>query len=119
MSTVDNSPSGSVPEPSIIGEFPCTQTQLRCWILDQLNPGNPAFYDGAAFPAWKDDFLLPSFTKGLLRYDTQGGKPVGDPEYLLGDLKQRLCDVRVGPKGELYILTDETDGALLKVTPGA
>ncbi len=42
MSTVDNSPSGSLAEPQIIGEFPCTQTQLRCWILDQLNPGNPA-----------------------------------------------------------------------------
>jgi len=42
MSTVDNSPSGSPAEPQIIGEFPCTQTQLRCWILDQLNPGNPA-----------------------------------------------------------------------------
>ncbi|MBW8299518.1 MAG: hypothetical protein K0M60_07960 [Hydrogenophaga sp.] len=27
---------------AIIGEFPCTQTQLRCWVLDQLNPGNPA-----------------------------------------------------------------------------
>lgn len=29
-------------EPEIIGEFPCTQTQLRCWVLDQLQPGNPA-----------------------------------------------------------------------------
>lgn len=88
------------------------------YLPTSLNPGNPAFYDGAAFPAWRGDFLLPSFTKGLLRYDTRGGKPVGDPEYLLGDLKQRLRDVRVGPRGELYILTDETDGALLKVTPG-
>jgi glucose/arabinose dehydrogenase len=83
-----------------------------------LNPGNPAFYDGTAFPAWKGDLLLPSFTKGLLRYAMRDGKPAGDPEYLLGDLKQRLRDVRVGPKGELYILTDETDGAVLKVTPG-
>lgn len=32
--------SSSAPE--IIGEFPCTQTQLRCWVLDQLQPGNPA-----------------------------------------------------------------------------
>jgi glucose/arabinose dehydrogenase len=89
------------------------------YLPESLNPGNPMFYDGAAFPAWKGDFLLPSFTKGLLRYDTQGGKPVGEPEYLLGDLKQRLRDVRAGPNGELYILTDETDGALLKVTPGS
>jgi glucose/arabinose dehydrogenase len=89
------------------------------YLPTSLNPGNPTFYEGAAFPAWKGDFLLPSFTKGLLRYDMQGGMPVGEPEYLLGDLKQRLRDVRVGSGGELYVLTDETDGALLKVTPGS
>jgi len=88
------------------------------YVPNSLNPGNPVFYNGPAFPRWKGDFLLPSFTKGLLRYDTQGGKPVGEPEYLLGDLKQRLRDVAIGPAGELYLLTDETDGALLKVTPG-
>jgi glucose/arabinose dehydrogenase len=63
--------------------------------------------------------FLPSFTKGLLRYDTRGGKPVGDPEYLLGDLKQRLRDAKVGPDGALYLTTDETDGAVLKITPGS
>jgi len=89
------------------------------YLPNSLNPGNPVFYNGAAFPAWKGDFLLPSFTKGLLRYDTQGGKPVAEPEYLLGELKQRLRDVRVGSAGELYILTDESDGALLKVTPAS
>jgi glucose/arabinose dehydrogenase len=83
-----------------------------------LNPGNPGFYDGNAFPGWKGDLLLPSFTKGLLRFKMVDGKPAGDPEYLLADLKQRLRDVRVGPAGELYILTDETEGALLKVTAG-
>jgi glucose/arabinose dehydrogenase len=83
-----------------------------------LNPGNIAFYDGAAFPAWRGDLLLPNFTKGLLRIEfDEAGKP-GATEELLGDLKQRLRDVRVGPEGELYILTDETEGAILKVTPG-
>ena len=83
-----------------------------------LNPGNAAFYDGTAFPAWRGDLLLPSFTKGLLRIEfDQAGNP-GATEELLGDLKQRLRDVRVGPQGELYVLTDETEGAILKVTPG-
>ena len=89
------------------------------YLPNSLNPGNPLFYDGAAFPNWKGDLLLPSFTKGLLRYDTQGGKPVGDPEYLLGDLKQRLRDIKAGPDGALYVTTDETDGAVLKITPGS
>src|SRR3569833_1054146 len=77
------------------------------YLPPSLNPGAPAFYEGAAFPAWKGDFLLP-------RYDTQAGKPAGEPEYLLGDLKQRLRGVWIAPGGALYVLTDETDGALLK-----
>jgi thioesterase domain-containing protein/acyl carrier protein len=42
MSKIENSTSAHDKEPVIIGQFPCTQTQLRCWILDQLKPGNPA-----------------------------------------------------------------------------
>lgn len=38
----NESPVSSASSPQIIGEFPCTQTQLRCWVLDQLQPGNPA-----------------------------------------------------------------------------
>ena len=38
----NESPVISASSPRIIGEFPCTQTQLRCWVLDQLQPGNPA-----------------------------------------------------------------------------
>uniref|UniRef100_A0A7C1TA45 Condensation protein n=1 Tax=Agrobacterium albertimagni TaxID=147266 RepID=A0A7C1TA45_9HYPH len=34
--------SPTTESPEIIGEFPCTQTQLRCWVLDQMQPGNPA-----------------------------------------------------------------------------
>src|SRR5690606_24223119 len=40
-----------------------------------LNPGNPAWYAGELFPAWRGDLLLPSFTRGLLRIDFAGDKP--------------------------------------------
>ena len=39
MGSITPSPDATT---AIVGEFPCTQTQLRCWVLDQLNPGNPA-----------------------------------------------------------------------------
>ncbi|WP_113426580.1 condensation domain-containing protein [Rhizobium cremeum] len=42
MSQMENTTVASGSEPGLIGEFPCTQTQLRCWVLDQLKPGNPA-----------------------------------------------------------------------------
>ena len=42
MNTIETSSTRQDDDLALIGEFPCTQTQLRCWILDQLNPGNPA-----------------------------------------------------------------------------
>lgn len=84
-----------------------------------LNPGNLAFYDGSLFSEWRGDLFLASFTQGLLRYDTDAlGSPVGQPEHLLRDLRQRWRDVRVGPDGALYLLTDMADGAVLRIVPG-
>ncbi|PZM07425.1 condensation domain-containing protein [Rhizobium tubonense] len=42
MTTIETSTTRQDENLALVGEFPCTQTQLRCWILDQLNPGNPA-----------------------------------------------------------------------------
>jgi len=85
-----------------------------------LNPGNLAFYDGTALPRWRGDLFLASFTQGLLRWNTDAtGTPVGEPERLLRDMGQRWRDVRSGPDGALYLLSDMTDGALLKITPGS
>lgn len=83
-----------------------------------LNPGNPAWYDGAMFPAWRGDLLLPSFTRGLLRIQFDKAGSPGEIEELLGDMKQRLRDAHVAPDGSLYILTDEIDGAVLRITKG-
>jgi glucose/arabinose dehydrogenase len=84
-----------------------------------LNPGNPAWYAGELFPEWRGDLLLPSFTKGLLRIEFDAeGKP-GAREELLVDLKQRWRDVREAPDGSLYLLSDEAEGAVLRLTPGA
>lgn len=85
-----------------------------------LNPGNLAFYDGALFPGWRGDLFLASFTQGLLRYNTDAtGTPVGEPERLLRDMGQRWRDVRNGPDGALYMLSDMTDGVVLRITPGS
>lgn len=83
-----------------------------------LNPGNLVVYHGDAFPQWDGDLLLTSFTQGVLRYELDAqNHPTGEPEHLLQDLGQRWRDVRVGPDGALYLLTDMAEGALLKVVP--
>ena len=84
-----------------------------------LNPGTLTFYSGDLFPEWRGDLFLASFTQGVLRYETDAtGHPIGRPEHLLRQLGQRWRDVRTGPDGALYLLTDQADGAVIRVTPG-
>ncbi|ECN3089063.1 TPA: PQQ-dependent sugar dehydrogenase [Salmonella enterica subsp. enterica serovar Enteritidis] len=52
----------------------------------------------------------------MMRVD---GNTVTEEGRILGDRKQRIRDVRVEPDGYLYVLTDESDGQLLKVSPAA
>ena len=82
-----------------------------------IAPSGLAFYDANLFPAWKGSLFIGglSSTK-LVRLTLDGDKVVGE-EWLLQDLKQRLRDVRVGPDGAVYVLTD--GGSLLKLTPKA
>jgi glucose/arabinose dehydrogenase len=87
------------------------------WV-PSINPGNIAFYNGDKFPAWKGNLLMGTMTKSVLRatFDAQGN-PTGQ-ERMLTELNQRFRDTRVGPDGFVYLLTDETFGAVLKLEPG-
>jgi len=82
-----------------------------------INPGNLSFYHGRKFPAWKGNMLMAAMTRCVLRvtFDAQR-KPVGQ-EKMLTELKQRFRDLRTGPDGDVYLLTDETFGAVLKMEP--
>jgi glucose/arabinose dehydrogenase len=84
-----------------------------------INPGDLVFYRGDRFPAWRGNLLIATLTHSLLRVSFDGsGKPVGQ-EHMLAELGQRLRDVREGPDALLYLLTDETSGAVLRIEPQA
>jgi glucose/arabinose dehydrogenase len=86
------------------------------WV-PSINPGNISFYTGDALAGWRGNLLLATMTRSLVRISFDAaGKPTGQ-ERLLTDLGQRLRDVRQGPDGFVYVLTDETAGALLKIEP--
>jgi aldose sugar dehydrogenase len=83
-----------------------------------IAPSGMAFYDGALFPSWKGNLLVGALAgKHVSRLVLDGERVVGE-ERLMTD-HGRVRDVRVGPTGSLWILTDEEDGELLEVTPAA
>jgi glucose/arabinose dehydrogenase len=81
------------------------------------------FYSGDKIPAWKGNLFLGSMTVGRLPGTGNLQRIVFNEngeqrrESLLTDLHQRIRDVRQGPDGLLYLLTDENDGAVLKIEP--
>jgi glucose/arabinose dehydrogenase len=87
---------------------------LHVW---EASPGlsGMAFYDGDRFKAWQRNVFIGALvSKDLIRLEFNGDKVVHE-ERLLGELKERIRDVRQGPDGFLYVLTDEDNGALYKV----
>ncbi|HWS90384.1 MAG TPA: PQQ-dependent sugar dehydrogenase [Pyrinomonadaceae bacterium] len=82
-----------------------------------IAPSGAEFYTGSAFPAWRGSLFVGSLVQKLLvRLVIKGDRVVGE-EHLLADRDQRVRDVRQGPDGALYVVTDERNGELWKLTP--
>jgi len=80
-----------------------------------IAPGDMIFYGGNLLP-WKGDILASSLKPGaLVRLEIEDERVVGE-ERLLTD-QGRIRDIAEAPDGALYVLTDETDGKVLRVTP--
>ena len=74
-----------------------------------------AFYDADRFKVWQHNVFIGALvTQELIRLQFDGDRVVHE-ERLMGELNKRIRDVRQGPEGYLYVLTDESDGALYKV----
>jgi glucose/arabinose dehydrogenase len=87
------------------------------WV-PSINPGNLTIYHGTAFPAWEGQALMAAMSRSLVRiaFD-EDGNATGEQERMLTELGQRFRDVRTGPDGRVYLLTDETQGAVLRLDP--
>jgi glucose/arabinose dehydrogenase len=82
-----------------------------------IAPSGMTFYQGDLFPQWKGNLFIGGLaSKVLVRLELDGEK-VTREERLLGELGERLRDVRSGPDGALWLLTDGSSGRLLRVTP--
>jgi glucose/arabinose dehydrogenase len=82
-----------------------------------IAPSGMAFYTGDLIPAWKGSLFSGALKfQYLSRLQMKDGRPSSE-ERLLRDLHWRIRDVRQGPDGALYLLTDETDGRVLRLAP--
>jgi len=82
-----------------------------------IAPSGAQFYSGDAFPAWRGSLFIGSMVQQrLVRLTLENDRVTGE-EHLLIDRKQRVRDVRQGPDGFLYIVTDQKDGELWRVSP--
>jgi glucose/arabinose dehydrogenase len=82
-----------------------------------IAPSGMAFYTGEAFPGWRGNILIGSLRPGLLvRLTLENDRVTGEERYL-AELDERIRDVRQGPDGLLYLLTDSREGRLLRVLP--
>ncbi|EFE93645.1 PQQ-dependent sugar dehydrogenase [Serratia odorifera] len=91
-----------------------TEVPLHHW---ETSPGisGMAFYDASRFPAWQHSLFIGALAqKNLIRLTLVGDKIVAE-ERLLSDRDERIREVRTGPDGYLYLLTDDSDGKLLRV----
>ena len=82
-----------------------------------IAPSGMAFYTGDVFPAWRGNLFVGALAaQVLVRLELDGNK-VTHEERLLSDLGERIRDVRQGPDGKLWLLTDSPDGRVLRLDP--
>lgn len=87
----------------------------RVWV-PSISPSGLAFYDGAAFPAWRGSLFLATLSPpGLVRLQVEGEAVLAEERVIRGG--PRLRHVVPGPDGLLYLLTDESRGRVLRLRP--
>jgi glucose/arabinose dehydrogenase len=88
---------------------------LHYWV-PSIAPSGLAYYDGEVFPEWKGDLFVGALVdQEVRRLDLENGKVLAE-ETLFSEIAERIRDVRVGPDGNLYLLTDSSSGKILRVT---
>lgn len=95
---------------------PGMEPPLHVW-TPSIAPSGMAFITGDRFPQWRGHLLVGALrAQMLVRLELQDDKVVREERLLEGQIG-RIRDVRVGPDGLIYLLTDEAQGALLRLEP--
>jgi len=96
-------------------EFEGMQSPLIDW-TPAIAPAGMTLYRGEQFPGWQGNLLIAGLVaRAVIRVEIGSNGPE-EVERLFGDLDQRIRDVRTGPDGAVWLLTDHADGKLVRVT---
>jgi glucose/arabinose dehydrogenase len=103
--------------------LPEFEPPLMYWV-PSIAVSGLSFYTGTVFPEWRGNAFVGSMMEGRIRWTghiqrltfNEAGHPI-TREPVLAELRQRIRDVRPGPDGMLYVLTDENPGLLLRLEP--
>ena len=105
--------------PKVVGEGTHKhgmEQPVHYWV-PSIAPSGMAFYSGSDFPGWQNSLFLGSLKfQELVRLEMDKGQVVAEERLLSGEYG-RIRDVRQGPEGGLYLLTDAAEGQLLKLVP--
>jgi glucose/arabinose dehydrogenase len=89
---------------------------IHHWV-PSIAPSGMAFYTGDRFPAWRGNLFVGALRDQMLVRLVLDGEKIVKEERMLKNTLGRIRDVRNGPDGYLYILTDESDGVLARLEP--
>jgi len=91
--------------------------QPRFYWDPSIAPSGMAFYTGDRIPPWKGNLLVGALAGRMLVRLELDGKEIVKEERMLKELDERIRDVRQGPDGYIYLLTDSSKGRILRVEP--
>jgi len=97
-------------------EKPGIVQPLHYWV-PSIAPSGMAFYSGERFPKWRGDLFVGALKDEMLVRLRLAGEKVVKEERLLKGTLGRIRDVRQGPDGFIYVLTDEANGVLARIEP--
>jgi glucose/arabinose dehydrogenase len=95
---------------------PGMEQPIHYWV-PSIAPSGMAFYTGDRFPRWKGNLFVGALRDQMLVRLQLDGEKVVKEERLLKNALGRIRDVRMGPDGLIYLLTDESNGVLARLEP--
>jgi glucose/arabinose dehydrogenase len=99
------------------GPRPGFEQPLKWWGPTSIAPSGMAFVTSDRYPGWKGNLLVGALRGEILLRLTLDGRRVTGEERLLKDMNARIRDVRQGPDGAIYIVTDGNDGRVIRLAP--